>query len=82
MKDIILPITCYQCNFIIYGLLVFSSLLSLLFYSGNMYLFTYGLISGSYSIIFGIVIVIIFIVDAYEDGKFPHFPLRCKCDKK
>jgi len=79
MKDIILPITCYQIKlglFITLGATAISSLIIGIL-NDNAGLFLYGLLGST--IFFSLCCV--FFMIACEEGRLPRFPIRCKCDE-
>ena len=78
MKDIILPITCYQIRlwtFILFGITAVLSLI-LAPYHQLAGLALYGYVG---TILFGIMLFVSFMI-AWDEDKLPRFPIRCRCD--
>lgn len=78
MKDIILPVTCYQIKLGLFITLGVTALLSLIFSGDNDLLKVYG---GVGMIVFGAINGSLLLL-AYAEDKLPRFPIRCKCDKE
>jgi len=80
MKDIILPVTCYQIKvwlYILFGATAIPSLIIGIIIEDKGLLMFYGVIG---SIIFSSISVTL-LVTLWCDDKLPRFPIRCKCDE-
>jgi len=78
MKEIILPITCFQIKLGLFITLAITAPLSLIigFNINNGGLILYGGVGTS--LLFAISLA--FLLIAWAEGRFPRFPIRCKCN--
>lgn len=74
MKDIVLPVTCYQIKI---GLMILPLPLFLLgIFTGNVIATAFGTVG---LILDAVILFVIFLL-AWANYDLPRFPIRCKCN--